>query len=210
MRRAPFITFEGGEGAGKSTQIRLVADALARRGTPNLVTREPGGSPGAEEIRQLLVTGGTDRWSPMSETLLFYAARVDHWARVILPALESGQAVLCDRFADSTMAYQAYAGGMDRSLIETLHALVLPGVQPDLTLILDLDPAEGLARATARPGAEARFEAKGLAFHERLRAGYLDIARRNPGRCKVIDANRSVEKIAQDVLQAIDSQLKAS
>lgn len=207
MRRAPFITFEGGEGAGKSTQIRRVAEELQRRGTPHLVTREPGGSPGAEEIRQLLVTGGTDRWSPMSETLLFYAARVDHWNRVILPALEAGHIVLCDRFADSTMAYQAYAGGMGIDMIERLHALVLPDVQPDLTLILDLDPAEGLARATARPGAEARFEAKGLAFHQRLRAGYLDIARRHAGRCRVIDANRPIEAIAGDILGAIDGQL---
>lgn len=207
MRRAPFITFEGGEGAGKSTQIRRVAEELQRRGTPHLVTREPGGSPGAEEIRQLLVTGGTDRWSPMSETLLFYAARVDHWNRVILPALEAGHIVLCDRFADSTMAYQAYAGGMGIDMIERLHALVLPDVQPDLTLILDLDPAEGLARATARPGAEARFEAKGLAFHQRLRAGYLDIARRHAGRCRVIDANRPIEAIARDILGAIDGQL---
>lgn len=207
MRRAPFITFEGGEGAGKSTQIRRVAEELQRRGTPHLVTREPGGSPGAEEIRQLLVTGGTDRWSPMSETLLFYAARVDHWNRVILPALEAGHIVLCDRFADSTMAYQAYAGGMGIDMIERLHALVLPDVQPDLTLILDVDPAEGLARATARPGAEARFEAKGLAFHQRLRAGYLDIARRHAGRCRVIDANRPIEAIARDILGAIDGQL---
>ena len=127
-------------------------------------TRTPGGSPGAEQIRNLLVTGGADRWSPLSETLLFYAARVDHWHKVIRPALDDGKLVLCDRFADSTMAYQAYAGGMERERIEQLHALVLGGVKPDLTIILDLDAASGLDRAQARPGAEARFESKGLAF----------------------------------------------
>lgn len=207
MKRAPFITFEGGEGAGKSTQIRRVSETLAQRHTAHIVTREPGGSPGGEEIRQLLVTGRAERWSPVTETLLFYAARVDHWHKVILPALEAGTVVLCDRFADSTMAYQAYAGGLDRDLVEKLHALVLPGVQPDLTVILDFDPALGLARAAARPGAEARFESKGLAFHERLRAGYLDIAGRNPGRCRVIDANRGIDEVARDVLHAVDSQL---
>lgn len=207
MKRAPFITFEGGEGAGKSTQIRRVSETLAKRRTAHIVTREPGGSPGGEEIRQLLVTGRAERWSPVTETLLFYAARVDHWHKVILPALEAGTVVLCDRFADSTMAYQACAGGLDRDLIEKLHALVLPGVQPDLTVILDFDPAMGLARAAARPGAEARFESKGLAFHERLRAGYLDIARRNPDRCRVIDANRAIDAIARDVLRAVDDQI---
>jgi len=207
MKRAPFITFEGGEGAGKSTQIRLVSETLAKRRTAHIVTREPGGSPGGEEIRQLLVTGRAERWSPVTETLLFYAARVDHWHKVIQLALEAGTVVLCDRFADSTVAYQAYAGGLDRELVEKLHALVLPGVQPDLTVILDFDPAMGLARAVARPGAEARFESKGLAFHERLRAGYLDIARRNPDRCRVIDANRAIDAIARDVLRAVDDQI---
>ena len=157
MTRAPFISFEGGEGTGKSTQVRLLSQALAHRNVPHIVTREPGGSPGAEQIRNLLVTGGADRWSPLSETLLFYAARVDHWHKVIRPALDDGKLVLCDRFADSTMAYQAYAGGMERDRIEQLHALVLGGVKPDLTIILDLDAASGLDRAQApRPGSRAR------------------------------------------------------
>lgn len=208
MNRAPFITFEGGEGAGKSTQIRLLAAHLSAAGIRNLVTREPGGSPGAEEIRQLLVTGAADRWSALSETLLFYAARVDHWQRVILPALEVGTVVLCDRFADSTIAYQAYAGGMDRAQIEALHELVLPGVKPDLTLILDLPPEEGLRRAVNRSGAEARFESKGLSFHERLRAGFLDIASRHAARCAVIDANRTVEAVSQSVAACLRQRLK--
>jgi dTMP kinase len=208
MSRAPFITFEGGEGAGKSTQIRFLAAHLASAGVRHIVTREPGGSPGAEEIRQLLVTGAADRWSALSETLLFYAARVDHWQRVIRPALEAGTVVLCDRFADSTIAYQAYAGGMDRKQIETLHDLVLPGVQPDLTLILDLSPEAGLRRAVSRAGAEERFESKGITFHERLRDGFLDIAARHAARCVVIDANRTVEAVSDAVKASVRQRLK--
>ncbi len=209
MKRGAFISFEGGEGTGKSTQIRHLSQTLTERRIPHIVTREPGGSPGAEQIRDLLVTGGADRWSPLSETLLFYAARVDHWHKVIRPALDDGKLVLCDRFADSTMAYQAYAGGMERERIEQLHALVLAGVKPDLTIILDLDPGSGLARAQARPGAEARFESKGLAFHERLRAGFLDIARRDPARCRVLDADRPVDAIAADIIRLVDERLQA-
>jgi dTMP kinase len=209
MKRGTFISFEGGEGTGKSTQIRHLSLTLTERRIPHIVTREPGGSPGAEQIRDLLVTGGADRWSPLSETLLFYAARVDHWHKVIRPALDDGKLVLCDRFADSTMAYQAYAGGMERERIEQLHALVLAGVKPDLTIILDLDPGSGLARAQARPGAEARFESKGLAFHERLRAGFLDIARRDPARCRVLDADRPVDAIAADIIRLVDERLQA-
>ena len=208
MSRAPFITFEGGEGAGKSTQIRVLAAHLATARVRHVVTREPGGSPGAEEIRQLLVTGAADRWSALSETLLFYAARVDHWERVIRPALEAGTVVLCDRFADSTIAYQAYAGGMDCNQIEALHDLVLPGVQPDLTLILDLPPEAGLHRAVNRAGAEERFESKGIAFHERLRAGFLDIAARHAVRCVVIDANRPVEAVSESVTASLRQRLK--
>jgi dTMP kinase len=209
MKRGAFISFEGGEGTGKSTQIRHLSLTLTERRIPHIVTREPGGSPGAEQIRDLLVTGGADRWSPLSETLLFYAARVDHWHKVIRPAIDDGKLVLCDRFADSTMAYQAYAGGMERDRIEQLHALVLAGVKPDLTIILDLDPGSGLARAQARPGAEARFESKGLAFHERLRAGFLDIARRDPARCRVLDADRPVDAIAADIIRLVDERLQA-
>lgn len=209
MKRGAFISFEGGEGTGKSTQLRLLSQSLKDRNIPHIVTREPGGSPGAEQIRDLLVTGGADRWSPLSEMLLFYAARVDHWHKVIQPALAEGKLVLCDRFADSTMAYQAYAGGMDRARVEQMHTLALGDVKPDMTIILDLDAASGLARAQARPGAEARFESKGLAFHERLRAGFLDIAQRDPTRCRVLDANRAVDAIAADILRLVVEHLKA-
>lgn len=208
MSRGSFITFEGGEGSGKSTQIRLLSEELARRNIRHRLTREPGGSPGGEEIRRLLVTGGAERWSPLSETLLFYAARVDHWDKVIEPALGQGQHVICDRFADSTLAYQAYAGGMDRELVRRLHKLVMGEAEPDLTIILDLDPEAGLARAAARPGAEARFESKGLAFHQRLRNGFLAIARENSKRCRVIDAQRPISEVAADVLRIILAHLK--
>jgi dTMP kinase len=208
MAKGAFITFEGGEGAGKSTQLRLLADHLARSGHDVVQTREPGGSPAAEEIRTLLVTGGADRWSPLAETLLFYAARVEHWREVIEPALASGKTVLCDRFTDSTVAYQAYAGGLPRASIEQLHALVLPGVAPDLTLILDMPVEAGLVRAAARNGSENRFEAKGAAFHEKLRNGFLDIARREPARCVVIDAQGTIDDVQSRIHDALRKRLK--
>ena len=208
MAKGVFITFEGGEGAGKSTQLRLLADHLARSGHDVVQTREPGGSPAAEEIRTLLVIGGADRWSPLAETLLFYAARVEHWREVIEPALASGKTVLCDRFTDSTVAYQAYAGGLPRASIEQLHALVLPGVAPDLTLILDMPVEAGLVRAAARNGSENRFEAKGAAFHEKLRNGFLDIARREPARCVVIDAQGTIDDVQSRIHDALRKRLK--
>ncbi len=188
MARGFFITFEGGEGAGKSTQLTRLADRLEATGRDLVRTREPGGSPGAEAIRSLLVTGEADRWSPITETLLMYAARRDHIERVIAPALARGAVVLCDRFADSTRAYQGAGGGAPASLISALQAEVLGDLQPDLTLILDLPTASGLARAAGRGGGEARFESKGLAFHERLRAGFLVIAQADPERCRIVDA----------------------
>lgn len=190
-----FITFEGGEGAGKSTQLRRLAQRLDAAGREVVVTREPGGSAGAEAIRDLLVNGEVDRWSPMAETLLFYAARADHLERVIRPALDRGAVVLCDRFSDSTRAYQGVAGALGPDLIETLERHVVGKATPDLTLILDLPPEEGLARATGRGGAEARFEAKGAAFHAALREAFLSIARAEPSRCKVIDASQPVEAV---------------
>lgn len=208
MARGVFLTFEGGEGAGKTTQVRLLAEYLTEAGLGVLLTREPGGSPAAEEIRALLVTGGTDRWSPLAETLLFYAARVEHWREVIQPALNAGRIVICDRFADSTIAYQAHAGGLSLAFVQQLHALVLPGVVPDLTLILDLPVASGLARASSRPGTETRFEAKGSAFHERLRAGFLEIARLEPRRCAVIDAARDITEVQADILSVVQQRLK--
>lgn len=207
MSRGRFITFEGGEGTGKSTQIRLLASYLTQSLADIVQTREPGGSPSAEEIRALLVTGAADRWSAMAETLLFYAARVEHWRQVIDPALARGAHVLCDRFADSTMAYQSYAGGLDRKLVEDLHHLAMGNAEPDLTVILDLSVDEGLKRAAQRKDTETRFERKGRAFHERLREGFLDIAKRAPARCVVIDAAQPIERVHAAVLAALKNRL---
>lgn len=207
MSRGRFITFEGGEGTGKSTQVRLLVAHLKQMGADVVQTREPGGSPSAEEIRTLLVTGAADRWSPMAETLLFYAARVEHWRQVIAPALARGAHVVCDRFADSTMAYQSYAGGLDRRMIEDLHRATMTGADPDLTLILDAPVDQGLSRAASRRDEETRFERKGREFHERLRQGFLDIAKRAPQRCAVIDAVNSVEQVQAAVLNAVKSRL---
>jgi dTMP kinase len=201
-----FITFEGGEGAGKSTQLRRLAARLAP-GREVVATREPGGSPGAESIRDLLVNGAADRWSPVTETLLMYAARRDHVERVITPALARGAWVVCDRFADSTRAYQGAAGGTDPLLISSLETYVLAGVRPDLTLILDLPTEAGLARAGGRGDAESRFESKGVAFHERLRAAFLDIARAEPDRCAVIEAAQDEDTVAAAVWEAVGARL---
>ncbi|MDP1643111.1 MAG: dTMP kinase [Phenylobacterium sp.] len=206
MNQARFITFEGGEGGGKSTQLRLLAQRLTELGHEVISTREPGGSPGAEAIRDLLVRGEADRWSAMTETLLMYAARRDHLERVISPALARGAWVLCDRFADSTRAYQGAAGGTDLALIAALEVHVLAGVRPDLTLILDLPPETGLTRAVSRAGVETRFESKGAAFHSRLRQAFLDIAAAEPERCRVIDASQALESVTADIWAAVTGE----
>ncbi|MCB2107203.1 MAG: dTMP kinase [Rhodobacteraceae bacterium] len=203
-----FITFEGGEGAGKSTQVRLLAAALERKGREVLLTREPGGSPGAEEIRKLLVEGDAGKWDGWTEALLHYAARRDHVERTISPALAAGKIVISDRFADSTMAYQGFGHGLDRARIRELHQIALGHFVPDLTLIFDLPVAVGLARAKSRGGAETRYETMRLEFHERLREGFLAIARENPNRCKVIDATGSVEEIHARIVKAVDNALQ--
>jgi len=202
-----FITLEGGEGAGKSTQARRLAERLSARGHKVVVTREPGGSPGAETIRALLVTGQADRWSPMTETLLMYAARRDHIERTIAPALAAGDWVVSDRFADSTRAYQGAGGGAPASLIQTLERHVLGETRPDLTLILDLPVEAGLARALSRGDVENRFEAKGVAFHERLRESFLAIARVEADRCAVIDATDSVEEVEGAIWAVVEARL---
>ncbi len=199
-----FITFEGGEGVGKSTQIRRLADRLRPLGEV-VLTREPGGSPGAEALRDLLVQGAADRWSPTAETLLLYAARADHLERLIRPALMRGAFVLSDRFADSTRAYQGAGGGASPDLIDGLEALVLGEARPDLTLVFDLPVEVGLARAIARGGAEQRFERKGEAFHERLRQGFLAIAEAEPQRCRVIDADADIDAVATQVWAAVSA-----
>lgn len=207
MAQGLFITFEGGEGAGKSTQVRRLADRLRAEGHEVVTTREPGGSPGAEAIRDLLVNGATDRWSPLTETLLMNASRRDHVERVIQPGLARGGVVLCDRFADSTRAYQGAGGGVDPAFIRLVEAQVVGDTRPDLTLIFDLPVSVGLSRASARGGGEARFEAKGLDFHERLRAAFLDIARAEPERCAVIAADVSPDEAEAAVWAVVSARL---
>jgi dTMP kinase len=208
VARGRFITFEGGEGAGKSTQALRLAERLRGMGRTVVNTREPGGSPGAEAIRELLVRGEAERWSPISETLLMYASRRDHIERTVAPALARGEIVVCDRFYDSTRAYQGAGGGAPMALIAALEADVVGPVVPDLTLIFDLPVAEGLARAAARGEGEARFESKGQAFHERLRAAYLEIAAREPERCVVIDAVGDLAVIEARVWDAAATRLE--
>lgn len=205
-RRGPFITFEGGDGAGKSTQITRLAAHLRRAGSDVVVTREPGGSPGAEDIRALIVKGAADRWSPMSEALLMYAARADHLERTINPARARGAVVLCDRFSDSTVAYQGIAGGLGCAAVESLDALVVGDDGPMLTFILDAPVRDSLARACAR-GGDTRFEAKGAGYQERVRQAFLAIARSAPDRCVVINASRSVEAIEAEIAAIVRERL---
>jgi dTMP kinase len=198
-----FISFEGGEGAGKSTQARRLAATLEKQGISCVVTREPGGSPGAEEIRNLLVNGDPGRWEALTETLLLYAARADHVARTIKPAMEQGRWVLCDRFADSSWAYQGVGRGLDRETVRRIEAVAIGDFKPDLTFVLDLPAEEGLRRANARASAESRFEQFDMGFHERLRQAFLDIARRAPDRCRVIDARADENTVAQAIWKAV-------
>lgn len=202
-----FITFEGGEGAGKSTHVRLLGEALRAAGLSVVETREPGGSPGAEEIRELLVHGAVARWDPVSEALLHFAARRDHVARVIAPALAAGDWVLSDRFADSTMAYQGYGHRLGREVIEQLYALAVGDLAPELTVILDLPVEDGLARAGSRNSGGTRYENMDRAFHDRLRKGFLAIAEREPKRCVVIDGSESVEAVHRAVKEAVRCRL---
>ncbi|HZZ90851.1 MAG TPA: dTMP kinase [Caulobacteraceae bacterium] len=207
MAQGRFITLEGGEGAGKSTQARRLGARLEARGHRVVVTREPGGSAGAEAIRALLVTGEADRWSPMTETLLMYAARRDHIERTIAPALADGDWVVSDRFADSTRAYQGAGGGAPASLIQALERHVLGEMRPDLTLILDLPVDVGMARTLGRDHAETRFEAKGAAFHQRLREGFLAIARVEAARCALIDASQPLDAVEAAIWAAVEARL---
>jgi dTMP kinase len=202
-----FITLEGGEGAGKSTQARLLAVHLEARGIATLTTREPGGSPGAEDIRKLLVEGEPGRWEPLVETLLVYAARADHVARTIRPALARGACVICDRFTDSTYAYQGAGRGMPRETIRRIDAIAVPDLKPDLTLILDLPAETGLRRAAARHEGAARFEQFDIGFHERLREAFREIARHHPERCAMIDATSSVEDVAGAIQRIVETRL---
>ena len=201
-----FITFEGIDGSGKSTQIRSLADSLRVAGHDVVLTREPGGSPGAEEIRRLVLEGDPDRWSAETEILLFTAARRDHLERTILPALARGQIVLCDRFADSTRMYQGLSRGDLRAVVDQLHTLMI-GREPDLTILIDMDPAVGLARAKSRATAEERFEDFGEALQEQMRAGFLALAREFPDRFRTVDGARGIDIVAADILALVEADL---
>ena len=207
MTRGRFITFEGGEGTGKSTQVARLVDRLRAEGLEVVRTREPGGSPGGEAIRELVVSGSSDRWSARTELLLMFAARSDHLERTIRPALAAGRWVVSDRFADSSRAYQGAAGGAAAELVEALDRQVVGDDQPDLTLVFDLPASIGLDRAMARAEGEMRFESKGLAFHEQLRAGFAAIARAHKDRCRLIDATGSVDIVADRVWDAVQRLL---
>lgn len=206
--RGLFISFEGGEGAGKSTQIRHLADRLIRRGFDVLVTREPGGSSGAEAVRHVLLSGAAEGFGTGMEALLFAAARNDHVREVIRPALENGAVVLCDRFMDSSRVYQGAAGELSPEFLDRLERIAIEGTAPDLTFILDIPAAEGLARARERAeaagtgGEPDRFEKETVAVHEARRQAFLEIARREPQRCRVIDTTRDEAGIAQDIMAA--------
>ena len=204
-----FITLEGGEGAGKSTQIARLKDWLEGRGRTVVATREPGGSPGAEMIRKLLVEGPVERWDGTTEALLHFAARREHLRSIVWPALARGDWVVSDRFADSTLAYQGYGHGVDRSIFDELYKVAVGDFRPDLTLVLDLPIETGLLRAAARRGAETRYESLPRDFHARVRAGFLEIARRDPKRCVVIDATGDIDTIAAAIARAAGERLGA-
>ncbi|MCI5108932.1 MAG: dTMP kinase [Marivita sp.] len=205
-RSGLFISFEGIDGSGKSTQARMLADRLRAQGVDVIHTREPGGSPGAEEIRALVLQGDPDRWSAETEILLFTAARRDHLERTIQPALEAGKVVICDRFADSTRMYQGLSRGNLRAKVDALHDLMI-GVEPDLTLLIDMDPEVGLSRAKARKTLEERFEDFGASLQMAMRAGFLDLAQEYADRFRVIDGARDADSVAEDVWAAVSPHL---
>lgn len=202
-----FLTFEGIDGSGKSTQARTLAEYLHNAGHDVVLTREPGGSPGAEEIRSLVLQGDPDRWSAETEILLFTAARRDHLERTIQPALDAGKVVICDRFADSTRMYQGLSRGDLRGLVDQLHALMI-GREPDMTLLIDMDPDTGLSRAKGRQGTEERFEDFGPALQRKMRAGFLALADEFPNRFRIVDGNRDMDSVAQDVAEIVTAALR--
>lgn len=203
MTRGKFITFEGGEGSGKSTQVALLAEHLRKAGIETVITREPGGTPLGEAIRSLVLDASPE---PVTELLLFAAARAEHVEKVIRPALEHGTWVVCDRFMDSTRVYQGLLGGAPGDLIGAIEIRTVAPTYPDLTLVLDLPAGEGLKRTEAR-GELSRFDAKSMEYHERLQDGFLAIARAEPARCLVVDADRQPEDIAADIWHAVKMRL---
>lgn len=208
MTTGTFISFEGIDGSGKSTQARMLADHLRSIGYDPVLTREPGGSPGAEEIRALVLQGDPDRWSAETELLLFTAARRDHLERLIQPALAQGKILICDRFADSTRMYQGLSRGDLRGAVDALHDLMIRR-EPDLTLLIDMDPTQGLARAKGRQGIEERFEDFGTDLQTKMRAGFLALAQEFNDRFRVIDGGRDMDTVAQDVTDTVTAYLQA-
>lgn len=202
-----FITLEGGEGGGKSTQARKLAEALTARGHEVILTREPGGAPGAEAIRKLLVEGASNRWDGLTEALLHTAARRDHLVKTVWPAVGAGKTVISDRFFDSTIAYQGYGHGLDIAALRELQRVAIGDFKPDITLILDLPARVGLARAHVRGGTETRYESMAVAFHERLRQGFLEIAADEPKRCRVIDADHDIDTVHAAIMSAVTTFL---
>ncbi|NOC91238.1 dTMP kinase [Ruegeria sp. HKCCD6604] len=202
-----FLTFEGIDGSGKSTQARMLAEHLRAQGHEVVLTREPGGSAGAEEIRSLVLEGDPDRWSAETEILLFTAARRDHLERTIEPALAAGKVVISDRFADSTRMYQGLSRGDLRNLVDQLHSLMI-GREPDMTLLIDMDPETGLARAKGRQGTEERFEDFGPELQKKMRAGFLALADEFPDRFHIVDGNRDMDSVAQDVTEIVQAALR--
>ena len=202
-----FLTFEGIDGSGKSSQARMLAEHLRGLGYDVVLTREPGGSAGAEEIRSLVLEGDTDRWSAETEILLFTAARRDHLERTIRPALAEGKVVICDRFADSTRMYQGLSRGDLRGLVDQLHDLMI-GREPDMTVLIDMDPETGLSRAKGRQGTEERFEDFGLDLQQQMRAGFLALADEYSDRFRVVDGNRDMDSVAQDVTDIVLQALR--
>ena len=206
MPSGKFITFEGGEGAGKSTQIKRLATAIEKTGLTVTVTREPGGSRGAETIRAMLLDPDAE-WDPPTEALLHFAARADHYTTKIAPALKEGAWVLCDRFADSTRAYQGYGLGLDMGAIETLYEIALDDFVPDLTIILDIPVETGVERMIERGADPDRYEKMDTAFHERLRQGFLEIAKQDPDRCAVIDANNDIDTVTGRIFDCVETRM---
>lgn len=201
-----FITLEGGEGSGKSTQIKAIESYFKKKGREVVITREPGGDTNAEAIRELVLNGAANRWDPVSETLLFQAARAGHVQNLILPALHSGKVVISDRFSDSTLVYQGMCKGLGTDWVESLFQLTMPPIKPHLTILLDIDPKVGLARAKSR-GGEERFESMGLEFHKQVRDGFLALAKREPSRIMVVDASDTAEIVTQKIVAMLDQHL---
>ncbi len=198
-----FITFEGGEGSGKSTQTRFLAEFLTKNSYKNILTREPGGTKNAEDIRKMLVEGSANRWSPITEILLYMAARNDHVVNLIKPELAKQTIVICDRFTDSTLAYQGYGHGIDSQIINQLNDIASQGIVPDLTFILDIDPEIGISRTKKRHNNENRYENMDINYHKRVRSGFLEIAKKSKERCVLLDASEPLEEIKNKIKSII-------